>query len=594
MSRGLATFGRHSGHILPAFCSMLLLSMLLLSVLLLGVQLDGGVQALAASSDTLVATTCFATSDDGGTVFSSSDGQAAQAAVDAAGPGDTVKLAGVCSGVSARAGVTQTIYVSQALTLRGGYTTTNWATSDPAAHPTRIDAQGLGRAIYVTGTMPVTLVMLTVTGGAAAGDSDTCAGMSCGAGIYAYAPLSLAGVEVMSNTATREGGGVYALGPLTVTTSTFGNNQGYSGGATSTATDRTTVLDSRFTSNHAVNFGGAIHTEGQLELHDSDVLSNTGFIGGGVFAREHATIHRSTMRGNSAAVHAGGVFAYGTAAISGTSFIENEAVDRAGGGIFANGVLTVTDSSFVDNRSPGTFTASGGAIFSAQRATVRGSTFRDNRAAEFGGGVLAQTGLTLEQSHFLGNRSEISGGALALFGSDEVEYRVVNVLFAGNRAVETGNAIYATHRDEAGGTVEILHTTIASPTVAAGTAVSIDSGTARIRNTIVTSQSVGIAGHEAVFQDYNFFFGVTTPVSGTVDGGDHTVTGPPAFVDPGADEYHLAAGSAAIDAGADLGVTTDIDGDVRPQGRAPDVGFDETVPLHLYLPLVIRPAGVTP
>ncbi len=51
------------------------------------------------------------------------------------------------------------------------------------------------------------------------------------------------------------------------------------------------------------------------------------------------------------------------------------------------------------------------------------------------------------------------------------------------------------------------------------------------------------------------------------------------FGDPlfAGDGYHLGAGSAALDAGVDVGVTTDIDGEARPQGGSvPDMGADES------------------
>ena len=61
------------------------------------------------------------------------------------------------------------------------------------------------------------------------------------------------------------------------------------------------------------------------------------------------------------------------------------------------------------------------------------------------------------------------------------------------------------------------------------------------------------------------------------------VYGDPLFVSPG--NYHLAAGSPAIDAGVDAWVTTDYDGHARPMGRGFDIGADEVVPL-VFLPLV--------
>jgi hypothetical protein len=58
-----------------------------------------------------------------------------------------------------------------------------------------------------------------------------------------------------------------------------------------------------------------------------------------------------------------------------------------------------------------------------------------------------------------------------------------------------------------------------------------------------------------------------------------------------ADGYHLMNGSAAIDRGIDAGMTTDIDGDARPQGLAHVLGADERVStphFKIYLPIVLN------
>jgi hypothetical protein len=52
--------------------------------------------------------------------------------------------------------------------------------------------------------------------------------------------------------------------------------------------------------------------------------------------------------------------------------------------------------------------------------------------------------------------------------------------------------------------------------------------------------------------------------------------------------YHLQAGSAAINAGVDAGVTVDIDGDSRIKHAPPDIGADEFTTYDIYLPLVQR------
>jgi hypothetical protein len=38
-------------------------------------------------------------------------------------------------GVESRAGALQSVYISKTLTLSGGYTLTNWTTSNPVANP---------------------------------------------------------------------------------------------------------------------------------------------------------------------------------------------------------------------------------------------------------------------------------------------------------------------------------------------------------------------------------------------------------------------------------------------------------------------------
>ncbi len=74
-----------------------------------------------------------------------------QAAVDAASDGDVIKVAaGTYTGVDVRPRhditttgvVTQMEYVSKTITIQGGYTTTNWTTSDPIANAPRSTHRG--------------------------------------------------------------------------------------------------------------------------------------------------------------------------------------------------------------------------------------------------------------------------------------------------------------------------------------------------------------------------------------------------------------------------------------------------------------------
>jgi hypothetical protein len=127
------------------------------------------------------------------------------------------------------------------------------------------------------------------------------------------------------------------------------------------------------------------------------------------------------------------------------------------------------------------------------------------------------------------------------------------------------------------GAVEVLHNTIANPTVGAGAAIHVGGGTVNITNTIVASYTVGIQQAAGAVTAWNTLFnGNTTDLGGTVTNND-PVAGDPLFVDPANDDYHLGAASAAVDAGVDAGVTTDYDGDTRPQGLGYDIGYDEVL-----------------
>ena len=101
-----------------------------------------------------------------------------QEAVDAAVPGDEIRVAvGDYTGVQTRTApagstvVTQVVYISKTVTIRGGYTTTNWTTPYPITQPTTLDAQEQGRVLYITGDISPTIEGLRITGGDAGVES---------------------------------------------------------------------------------------------------------------------------------------------------------------------------------------------------------------------------------------------------------------------------------------------------------------------------------------------------------------------------------------------------------------------------------------
>ena len=190
--------------------------------------------------------------------------------------------------------------------------------------------------------------------------------------------------------------------------------------------------------------------------------------------------------------------------------------------------------------------------------------------------------LTLSDSLIIDNIAHEGGGLYLATGGGQI----VNTLFARNVALD--NAGMAMHLLPIG-TLQILYTTVGAPALTSGDAIRIDSGNITLKDTIVTNHAIGLNRlGGSVFEDYNLFFGNSIAKFGSITGGTHDVTSDPKFVDANADNYHLGTGSAAIDAGTDVGIYTDIDGQARPYNGGYDIGYDELTILRVYLPLIRR------
>jgi hypothetical protein len=538
-----------------------------------------------------------------------------QAAVDAANPGDVIKVAtGVYSGVQARAGITQVAYISKTVTVRGGYTSANWGTPDPEGNPATLDAQGLGRVMVISGAITPTVEGLRITGGNATGLSEPYVA-DAGGGVYVYtAAATISGCVIYGNVASTvgqgEGGGVALMyGAATLQSNTVQENiastadQGYGGGLYLFFSDAL-VSGNNIISNTAsttdAGFGGGIAVYfGSPTLQANVVASNTAgtgnysYGGGLAFAYSSSTIQDNTVVNNVASTgdhgYGGGLELYwGACFLQGNTVQSN--IASAGGEGWGGGVAledsnsALRDNTIADNTASSTSLGYGGGFshFSGSdtNATFSNNTIIGNTASTSGegvggGGFLGDGDITLQGNRILSNTAALNptatgrGGGLAGEYSDYLS--MINNLVAGNQANTEGGGLWL-HLPG-----RLLHNTIADNH---GQGIYVSGySTVAFTNTIIAGHSVGItvsAGSGTIRLEGTLWYSNGTDINGTgiVYTGTVNVYRDPAFVNPGVWDYHLAPGSAAIDAGVDAHVTTDMDGEPRPRDSY-DIGADE-------------------
>ena len=469
-----------------------------------------------------------------------------QGAVDAAVPGDEILVAtGTYTDVHARPRndftaigvVTQVVYVSKTVTIRGGYTTTNWSMPYLITQPTTLDAQGQGRVLYITGDISPTIEGLRITGGDADGMGDAGGGV----GIIS-ATATIRNSQVFSNTAGDGGGLMLAYSDATLSGNTIASNTAIYGG-----------------------------------------------YGGGLFLYESAaTLSANTVASNTSSHIGGGLLLYSSdATLSGNIVISNIASHEGGGLCLYSSAATLSGNMVISNTADG----GGGLWLDSSAATLSGNTISDNTAVGGGGLFLGSSDATLSGNTVTSNTAHYGGG-LYLYDSDAM---LTNNVVADNWASTAGSGLYI-----ASSSPHLLHTTIARngstelTASSGGSGVHVTSGsTVALTNTILVSHTVGITvtGGNTVTVNGILWYGTPVTVSQAVTA---TVTvqnqheGNPAFAPDG---YHLTSGSAAIDQGVNAGVTTDIDGDARPDGCFFDIGADEFITgvacKHIYLPLIM-------
>jgi hypothetical protein len=338
----------------------------------------------------------------------------------------------------------------------------------------------------------------------------------------------------------------------------------------------------------APGYGGGIYSSGANPILTNNVITNNvahintpiWAYGGGI------SIHDAPIM----AMVANNLIANNTA---------NAADSGKGGGLEvrdSNGV-TVRDNTFQDNTAGAATNGMGGGIsLINSSAVVSGNLIRNNQATPtedgFGGGFYSQFGeVTL--------RGNIVTGSTAKYGAVTFEYNtnmtVTNNVIAQNPA--GGVFIRGSASNPFAGV--LVHNTIAQNGQEGVYAGWFSSGysTLTLTNNIIAGHTTGIYAYpdlnpNVVNATHTLFYNNGDDTDGSSITSVYEIAGSdPLFLDPAGRDYHLRAGSPAIDAGVSVPwLANDVDGDARPWplGGNYDIGADEAHWRQVYLPNLLK------
>ena len=314
--------------------------------------------------------------------------------------------------------------ITSTLTLQGGWNN-SFTAQDSELYPTTLDAQGLGRTIYVDGlAAPSSPITPTIDGFVVIGGVTP----SQGGGMYFRgASPSIFNNVITANVAGNQGGGIYISGQSIyptayITGNLVANNVassvswGYGGGIyinNLSIVIQDNALRNNIASTANVGNGGGIYLtfiSGKVDVNNNTIVSNTASTasfayGGGLYlayVNGEMNISSNTIISNTSSSagfgRGGGIYTNNSSGLIQSNTLRNNMSSVAdwgtGGGldIWASGPLTITNNLIEGNfatTAPFPAVGAGGAIRTeANNATIliRDNVIHNNVAALYGWG----------------------------------------------------------------------------------------------------------------------------------------------------------------------------------------------------------------
>jgi hypothetical protein len=408
------------------------------------------------------------------------------------------------------------------------------------------------------------------------------------------------------------GGGVYSAGNLydneIISNTASVDGPGYGGGvyAYYTPDFHDNLVKGNVASQNGSGSGGGIYALYLRDARGNTIWNNRATNGGGVYFEEYPgeqkfynnLVARNTADGLNTSLPEGGGGIFSEAdwvEITSNQILTNTAL--AGGG-----VLVTSGDKFLlqSNLIRGNIAAAGGGIFLQD---MSGQILRNrigaNSAIWWGGGLFL-TGSSSPQldsnlvmyNTALGNSGLAAGGVMVAVDAS-THITMTNTLVAYNIIPTSPAGLPASGVHCVSGSCSLIHCTIADNKKGTdpgeGVRIGARGGTNRVWNSIIVGHSMGLVIESSAPHslDYNDYYDNATNLEGSASPGVHSLYVAPLFVNRWAGDYHLSQGSPLINAGDNnLSFPHDIEGDPRMQG--PDIGADEYIHGHLFLPLLMK------